>query len=85
MILLDNLTRGPELKHTEGKNPSVSLGWQRIDRGQLRLGKSKKSPSITALLPGRSWARHATSISEKAGKSTLREGCNPIRTLAKTG
>jgi hypothetical protein len=85
VILLGNLTRNPELKQTEGKNRSAPLDWQRTGPGPPRQEKSGKSQSFTVSLPGINGQRFATGIWPKAEKSTLRGGCSPTATPAKTG
>jgi single-stranded DNA-binding protein len=52
VILVGNLTRNPEMKQSEGKNPSVPLVWQPTDTGQTREEKSTKRQSSTGLWPG---------------------------------
>jgi single-stranded DNA-binding protein len=77
VILVGNLTRDPEMKHTEGKKPVCIVGLATTITGLTRKVKSTKSRNTTALWRLISWLRHATSISQREERSTLRGDSKP--------
>jgi single-strand DNA-binding protein len=85
VILIGNLTADPEFRHTAENKKAVctfGLATNRTVTGQN--GEKQEDRNTTGSLLGISWPKSATSISRKAGKSTLRGDCNIEPTRAKT-
>jgi single stranded DNA-binding protein len=84
VILIGNLTRDPELRHTaENKKAVCTFGLATNRMVTTESGGKQEEPEFHGSLPGISWPRSATSISRKAERSTLRDDCNIGPTLAK--
>jgi hypothetical protein len=85
VILIGNLTRDPELRHTaENKKAVCTFGLATNRMVLTRVVKSRKNRNSTGSLPGISWPKSATSTSKKAGKFMWRDDCNIGPTRAKT-
>ncbi len=73
VFLLGHLTRDPELKRSEGKSLSVSLGWQRTGTGQPRPEEKREETEFHRII---AWDKLAETCHQylRKGRKIYAEG-----------
>jgi len=85
VILVGNLTRNPELRHTSNKKPVCVMGLATNRNWTDDNGERHEEPEYHRLVAFDNWRRRATSISGKGERSMLRDGYKPVPIPEKTG
>jgi single-strand DNA-binding protein len=85
VFLLGDLTRDPELRHTENKKPVCTFGLATNKNWTTETGKKREEPEYHRLVAWETLAEFCKSTFAKARKSMLSGDYKPGPIPAKTG